>query len=122
MNRENYEKLLTKEDYVYETQKFKRILDQETTYIEGIEKSYYIISSLVYDLDDAVEHQNELADNGVNSKILKDSAQEKYYVYLFNSENFYDVFMLRKAFIKSQFLEQVWILNINIEKQVIKKL
>ncbi|WP_452225450.1 hypothetical protein [Lacinutrix chionoecetis] len=122
MNRENYEKLLTKEDYVYETQKFKRMLNQETTYINGVEKGYYVIAGLLYDLDHALEYQNELKDQGVNSKIFKDISQEKYYVYLFNSENFYDVFMLRKAFIKSEFLEQVWILNINIEKQVIKKL
>ena len=122
MNRENYEKLLTKEDYVYETQKFKRILNQEPAFIEGVNKGYYIIASLLYDLDFALEYQQELQDKGVNSKIFKDISQSKFYVYLFNSENFYDVFMLRKAFIKSPFLEQVWILNINLEKQVIKKL
>ena len=122
MNRENYEKLLTKEDYVYETQKFKRVLNQEPTYIEGIEKGYYAIAGLLYNLDFAIEYQKELLNKGVNSKIFKDKTEDKFYVYLYNSENFYDVFMLRKAFIKSSFLEQVWILNINIEKQVFKKL
>ena len=122
MNRENYEKLLTKEDYVYETQKFKRILNQEPSLINGVEKGYYIIAGLLYNLDYAINYQKELQDKGVNSKLFKDVSEGKFYVYLFNSENFYDVFMLRKAFIKSEFLEQVWILNINIEKQVIKKL
>lgn len=122
MNRENYEKLLTIEDYVYETQKFKRILNQEPNIIAGVEKGYYIIAGLLYDLDYAINYQKELQEKGVNSKIFKDISKGHYYVYLFNSENFYDVFMLRKAFIKSEFLEQVWILNINIEKQVIKKL
>ena len=122
MNRENYEKLLTKEDYVYETQKFKRILNQEVTLVDGVTKGYYVIAGLLYDLDYAIEYQKELQDQGVNSKLFKDVSQGKFYVYLFNSENFYDVFMLRKAFIKSKFLEQVWILNINVEKQVIKKL
>ncbi|MGB1210918.1 MAG: hypothetical protein ACPG41_05815, partial [Lacinutrix venerupis] len=122
MNRENYEKLLTVEDYVYETQKFKRILNQEPNIIAGVEKGYYIIAGLLYDLDYAINYQKELQEKGVNSKIFKDISKGHYYVYLFNSENFYDVFMLRKAFIKSEFLEQVWILNINIEKQVIKKL
>ncbi|WP_299250531.1 hypothetical protein [uncultured Lacinutrix sp.] len=122
MNRENYEKLLTKEDYVYETQKFKRILNQEPTLIDGVEKGYYIIAGLLYDLDYAIVYQKELQDQGVNSKLFKDVSQGKYYVYLYNSINFYDVFMLRKAFIKSEFLEQVWILNINIEKKVIKKI
>lgn len=122
MNRENYEKLLTKEDYVYETQKFIRVLNQEPTFIEGVNKGYYIIADIVYDFDSAVETQKELIEKGVNSKIFKDASHEKYYIYLFNSENFYDVFMLRKAFIKSPFLEAVWILNINIQKQLIKKL
>ena len=122
MNRENYEKLLTKEDYVYETQKFKRILNQEPTRIKDVDRGYYIIAGLLYDLDNAIQYQNELQDNGVNSKLFKDISQDKYYVYLYNSENFYDVFMLKKAFIKSKFLEQVWVLNINVEKQVIKKL
>jgi len=122
MNRENYEKLLTKQDYVYETQKFKRMLNQEATLIEGVEKGYYAIASLLYNLDQALVYQSKLKNKGVNSKIFKDISQGKFYVYLFNSENFYDVFMLRKAFIKSEFLKQVWVLNINIEKQVIKKL
>ena len=122
MNRENYEKLLTKEDYVYETQKFKRILNQETTRISGVKKGYYVIAGLLYDLDFAVKYQEELHEQGVNSKLFKDVSQGKFYVYLYNSENFYDVFMLRKAFVKSEFLEQVWILNINIEKKVLKKL
>lgn len=122
MNRENYEKLLTKEDYVYETQKFKRILNQEPALISGVTKGYYVIAGLLYDLDYAVSYQEELLDKGVNSKLFKDITQGKYYVYLYNSENFYDVFMLRKAFIKSEFLEQVWILNINVEKQVLKKI
>ncbi|AUC82971.1 hypothetical protein [Lacinutrix sp. Bg11-31] len=122
MNRENYEKLLTKEDYVYETQKFKRILNQEPALIDGVTKGYYVIAGLLYDLDYAISYQEELKDQGVNSKLFKDVSQGKYYIYLYNSENFYDVFMLRKAFIKSIFLKQVWILNINIEKQVIKKL
>lgn len=122
LNRENYEKLLTKEDYIFETQNFKRILNQEPTLIKGVEKGYYIIASLVYDLDSAVKRQNKLLEKGVHSKIFIDHTQEKYYIYLFNSENFYDIFMLRKAFIKNPFLEDVWILNVNIEKQLSKKL
>ncbi|WP_156133135.1 hypothetical protein [Lacinutrix sp. Hel_I_90] len=116
LNRENYKKLLTKDDYIYETQNFKRILNQEPTFIEGVARGYYIIASLVYDLDNAVKNQKELLEKGLNSKIFKDTSQEKYYIYLFNSENFYDVFMLRKAFIKSPFLKEVWILNLNMEK------
>ncbi|OIQ23478.1 hypothetical protein [Lacinutrix sp. MedPE-SW] len=122
LNRENYEKVLTPEDYVYETQSFKRILNQDATYIQGLDKGYYIIASLNSDLDESIAYQNELKEKGVNSKMFKDIPNNKYYLYLFNSENFYDVFMLRKAFIKSPFLENVWILNINIDSKIIKKL
>jgi hypothetical protein len=107
---------------VLNRENFKRILNQEPTFIEGVAKGYYIIASLVYDLDNAVKKQKELLEKGLNSKIFKDTSQEKYYIYLFNSENFYDVFMLRKAFIKSPFLKEVWILNLNMEKQLLKKL
>ncbi|WP_299883631.1 hypothetical protein [uncultured Lacinutrix sp.] len=122
LNRENYEKVLTKEDYVYETQSFKRVLNQDPTYVEGVEKGYYIIADVLSDLDEAILYQNELKKRGVNSRLFKDTPNEKYYVYLYNSENFYDVFMLRKAFIKSLFLEDVWILNINIYSKIIKKI
>lgn len=122
LNRENYKKVLTPEDYVYETQSFKRVLNQDPTYIQGLEKGYYIIASLSTDLDESIAYQNELKSKGVNSKMFKDVPNSKYYLYLFNSENFYDVFMLRKAFIKSPFLENVWILNINIDAKIIKKL
>ena len=122
LNRDNYSKLLTPEDYVYETQTFKRVLNQEPTLIEGVEKGYYIIANLVSDFDEAITYQNTLKDKGVNSKIFKDLRNEKYYVYLYNSDNFYDIFMLRKAFIKSEFLSEVWILNINISEQILKKI
>ncbi|TYB74175.1 hypothetical protein ES676_08305 [Bizionia saleffrena] len=121
LNRDNYEKLLTVEDYIYETQTFKRILNQETTFINGIDKGYYIIATLVYDFDEAIGYQNALKGKGVNSKIFKDKG-DSYYVYLYNSDNFYDVFMLRKAFIKAEFLSKVWILNINMKAGTLKKI
>lgn len=121
LNRDNYEKLLTVEDYIYETQTFKRVLNQDPTFIDGIPKGYYVIATLVYDLDEAIDYQNELKGRGVNSKIFKDKGSS-YYVYLYNSDNFYDVFMLRKAFIKSLFLSKVWILSINIKNSALKKI
>lgn len=121
LNRDNYEKLLTVEDYIYETQTFKRILNQEPTFIDGIEKGYFIIATLVYDFDEAITYQNELKSRGVNSRIFKDKGNS-FYVYLYNSDNFYDVFMLRKAFIKVGFLSKVWILNINMKAGTLKKI
>lgn len=122
LNRENYKQLLTKEDYVYETQTFKRVLNQEPTLIEGLDRGYYIIATLLTNLDEAIIYQNKLKGLGVNSKMFKDVKTEKHYVYLYNSENFYDVFMLRKAFIKSVFLQDVWILNINIDSGLKNKM
>ena len=121
LNRDNYEKLLTVEDYIYETQTFKRILNQDATFIDGINKGYYIIGTLVYEFDEAIAYQNDLKAKGVNSKIFKDK-ENSYYVYLYNSDNFYDVFMLRKAFIKVNFLSKVWILNINMKAGALKKI
>ncbi|SDZ81453.1 hypothetical protein [Bizionia paragorgiae] len=121
LNRDNYEKLLTVEDYIYETQTFKRVLNQESTILEDVESGYYIIATLVYDFDEAIRYQNELKSKGVNSKIFKGNGNS-YYVNLYNSDNFYDVFMLRKAFIKVDFLSKVWILNINIKKGGLKKI
>lgn len=121
LNRDNYEKLLTVEDYIYETQTFKRVLNQESTILEDVESGYYIIATLVYDFDEAIRYQNELKSKGVNSKIFKGNGNS-YYVNLYNSDNFYDVFMLRKAFIKVDFLNKVWILNINIKKGGLKKI
>ena len=121
LNRDNYEKLLTVEDYIYETQTFKRILKQDATFIDGINKGYYIIGTLVYEFDEAIAYQNDLKAKGVNSKIFKDK-ENSYYVYLYNSDNFYDVFMLRKAFIKVNFLSKVWILNINMKAGALKKI
>ncbi len=121
LNRDNYEKLLTVEDYIYETQTFKRVLNQESTILEDVESGYYIIATLVYDFDEAIRYQNELKSKGVNSKIFKGNGNS-YYVNLYNSDNFYDVFMLRKAFIKVGFLSKVWILNINIKKGGLKKI
>ena len=122
LNRDNYTKLLTPEDYVYETQTFKRVLNQEPTLIDGVEEGYYIVANLLSDFDEAITYQNALKEKGVNSKIFKDLKNEKYYVYLYNSDNFYDIFMLKKAFVKSEFLSGVWILNINISEQIIKKI
>ncbi|MBQ0769873.1 MAG: hypothetical protein KBT58_11310 [Bizionia sp.] len=121
LNRDNYEKLLTVEDYIYETQTFKRILNQEPTFIDGINKGYFIIATLVYDFDEAIVYQNELKSRGVNSRIFKDKG-DSFYVYLYSSDNFYDVFMLRKAFIKVDFLSKVWILNINMKAGTLKKI
>ncbi|WP_452221611.1 hypothetical protein [Lacinutrix salivirga] len=112
LTRENYKELLIPDDYIYETQTFKRVYNQKPTVIVGAEEGYYIINAIVTNAKDAIDLQFELKVNGINSNIIEDQNNNKFYIYLFKSTNFYDVFMQRKAFSKTELLKNCWIINI----------
>lgn len=112
LTRENYKELLIPDDYIYETQTFKRIYNQKPTIIQGAEEGYYIINAIVTDAKAAIDLQFELRVNGINSNIIEDQNNSKFYIYLFKSSNFYDTFMQRKAFSKTEIIKNCWIINI----------
>ena len=112
----SYSKALKLEDKPLETQAFKLLLEKNAALIEGAKKGYYVVNKLFSEAKNAVNWQKHLKEKGYDSQILIDESKQLFYVYVFQTENFYDAYMQHKTLFSHPLFKQNWVFKVNMEE------
>ena len=112
----SYAKVLKLEDKPLETQAFKLLLEKNAALIEGAKKGYYVVNKLFSEAKNAVNWQKHLKEKGYDSQILIDESKQLFYVYVFQTENFYDAYMQHKTLLSHPLFKQNWVFKVNMEE------
>lgn len=112
----SYAKALKLEDKPLETQAFKLLLEKNAALIEGAKKGYYVVNKLFSEAKNAVNWQKHLKEKGYDSQILIDESKQLFYVYVFQTENFYDAYMQHKTLLSHPLFKQNWVFKVNMEE------
>ncbi|MBD3890612.1 hypothetical protein [Olleya marilimosa] len=112
----SYAKALKLEDKPLETQAFKLLLEKNAALIEGAKKGYYVVNKLFSEVKNAVNWQKHLKEKGYDSQILIDESKQLFYVYVFQTENFYDAYMQHKTLLSHPLFKQNWVFKVNMEE------
>ncbi|MBD3863114.1 hypothetical protein [Olleya marilimosa] len=112
----SYAKALKLEDKPLETQAFKLLLEKNAALIDGAKKGYYVVNKLFSEAKNAVNWQKHLKEKGYDSQILIDESKQLFYVYVFQTENFYDAYMQHKTLLSHPLFKQNWVFKVNMEE------
>ncbi|AUC74714.1 hypothetical protein [Olleya sp. Bg11-27] len=75
-----------------------------------------MINKFFYKARNAMAWQQDLKDSGYQSSILINDEQELFYVYVFHSEIFYEVYRQHKELVLDPVFKESWVFKVNMIK------
>lgn len=98
----------------FDSKEFKKLANQESTWIPDLKGGYYVITNVFTDAMSAGKWETTLITKGYKPKTFVDAKTKKRYVYVLQTESAKEAFTKQQDLIEDRLYRDTWILKVNL--------